>query len=58
MMSNGLHNGDKTQDDSLVLLEEEWPCYSVKSIFNAVMAVWLTEPRCSFFFISESEALG
>ena len=49
MMSNGLHNGDKTQDDSLVLLDEEWPCYSVKSIFNAVMAVWLTEARCSFF---------
>ncbi len=47
-MSNGLHNGDKTQDDSLVLLDEDWPCYHVKSISNAVKAVWFTGPRCSF----------
>ena len=38
-MSEDLHIGDKAQDDSLVILDEDRLCYSVRSISNAGVGV-------------------
>lgn len=48
MMNNGLHIDDKTQGDSLVVIDEDRLCYSVKSTSNAVMAAWLAELKMFF----------
>ena len=39
MMNNGLHIGDKTQDDSLVVIDEDRLCYSVRSVSNGGVGV-------------------
>lgn len=38
-MNNGLHIGDKTQDDSLVVIDEDRLCYSVRSVSNGGVGV-------------------
>lgn len=39
MMNNGLHIGDKTLDDSLVVLDEDKLCYCVRSVSNGAVGV-------------------
>ena len=38
-MNMELHIGDKTQDDSLIILDEDRLCYSVKSVSNGGVGV-------------------
>ena len=39
MMNNGLHIGDKTLDNSLVVLDEDRLCYCVRSVSNGAAGV-------------------
>ena len=38
-MNEGFHIGDKTQDNSLVILDEDRLCYSVKSVSNGGVGI-------------------